>query len=152
MHRALHTQVLDVPQRCLSQDTLNPARERSLARGDGLCRRVERETTREMHTGPSFEWAEIFPIVDARVESEVCPLFFSLGTADRLSAVFETAGLINVVTERLEIRLEWASAEEACGAAFVGGPVALAYSRFDDERNTARRTQRVSRIHRVLAE
>ena len=82
-------------------------------------------------------WAEIFPIVDARVESDVCPLFFSLGTADRLSAVFETAGLIDVVTERLEIRLEWASAEEACGAAFVGGPVALAYSRFDERTRLA---------------
>lgn len=27
-------------------------------------------------------WAEIFPIVDARVESEVCPLFFQLGTQE----------------------------------------------------------------------
>lgn len=76
-------------------------------------------------------WAEIFPIVDAQVKSEVCPLFFSLGTADRLSALFRDAGLADVVTERLETRLEWASADEACGAAFVGGPVALAYSRFD---------------------
>jgi len=77
-------------------------------------------------------WAEIFPIVDAQVKSEVCPLFFSLGTADRLSMVCRDQGLSDVVTERIETHLEWASAEEACGAAFAGGPVALAYSRFDE--------------------
>jgi ubiquinone/menaquinone biosynthesis C-methylase UbiE len=76
-------------------------------------------------------WADIFPIVDAHVKSEVCPLFFSLGTADRLADVYRDAGLVDIVTERLETRLEWASDDDACGAAFVGGPVALAYSRFD---------------------
>jgi ubiquinone/menaquinone biosynthesis C-methylase UbiE len=76
-------------------------------------------------------WADIFPIVDAQVKSEVCPLFFSLGTADRLADVFREAGLVDVVTQRIETRLEWASDDDACGAAFVGGPVALAYSRFD---------------------
>ena len=29
-------------------------------------------------------WAAIFPIVEARVQSEVCPLFFQLGTQDTL--------------------------------------------------------------------
>jgi ubiquinone/menaquinone biosynthesis C-methylase UbiE len=71
-------------------------------------------------------WAEVFPIVDARVKSDVCPLFFALGTANRLSAVLQEAGLAEVATERLETDLLWASADEACGAAFVGGPVALA--------------------------
>jgi hypothetical protein len=70
----------------------------------------------------------------------VCPLFFSLGTADRLADVFREAGLVDVVTERIETRLEWASDDDACGAAFVGGPVALAYSRFD-----ARTRHRVQR-------
>jgi hypothetical protein len=42
------------------------------------------------------------------------------------------AGFNAVVSERLATRLEFASDDEACGAAFVGGPVALAYSRFDD--------------------
>jgi SAM-dependent methyltransferase len=78
-------------------------------------------------------WAEIFPIVDARVQSDVCPLFFSLGTADRLGRIFDDAGLVDVTTERLETRLEWTSDDDALGAAFVGGPVALAYSRFDDD-------------------
>lgn len=77
-------------------------------------------------------WADIFPIVEAQVQSDVCPLFFSLGTADRLSTVMHDAGLTDVVTERLDTHLEWSSAEDACGAAFTGGPVALAYSRFDE--------------------
>jgi SAM-dependent methyltransferase len=77
-------------------------------------------------------WADIFPIVDAQVKSDVCPLFFALGTANRLSGVFEDAGLIDIVTQRLNTRLEWTSPDEACDAAFAGGPVALAYSRFDE--------------------
>ena len=77
-------------------------------------------------------WAEIFPIVDARVKSEVCPMFFSLGTGNTLADVFRDAGLVDVVSERIETRLEWASDDEACGAAFEGGPVALAYGRFDE--------------------
>jgi hypothetical protein len=36
-----------------------------------------------------------------------------------------------VVTKRIDTRLDWSSDDEACGAAFTGGPVALAYSRFD---------------------
>lgn len=85
-------------------------------------------------------WADIFPIVDARVKSEVCPMFFSLGTGDSLANVFREAGLVDIVTERIETRLEWASDDEACGAAFVGGPVALAYGRFDER--TRYRVQR----------
>jgi hypothetical protein len=85
-------------------------------------------------------WAEIFPIVDARVKSEVCPMFFSLGTGTTLADVFRDAGLVDVVSERIETRLEWASDDEACGAAFEGGPVALAYGRFDER--TKYRVQR----------
>lgn len=77
-------------------------------------------------------WAEIFPIVDARVESDVCPMFFQLGTGDSLAAAFTAAGFFQVRSERLQTILHYDSAEDACGAAFAGGPVALAYSRFDD--------------------
>jgi ubiquinone/menaquinone biosynthesis C-methylase UbiE len=76
-------------------------------------------------------WADIFPIVDARVTTEVCPLFFHLGTHDRLAQAFATAGFEQIVSDRLSTLLAYASPEEACGAAFAGGPVALAYSRFD---------------------
>ena len=76
-------------------------------------------------------WADIFPIVDARVTTEVCPLFFHLGTHDMLAQTFAAAGFAHMVSDRLSTLLAYASPEEACGAAFAGGPVALAYSRFD---------------------
>jgi len=77
-------------------------------------------------------WAQIFPIVDARVATEVCPLFFRLGTGDVLARAFEAAGLVDVRTHRFELPLAWATDAEACGAAFDAGPVALAWSRFDE--------------------
>jgi ubiquinone/menaquinone biosynthesis C-methylase UbiE len=77
-------------------------------------------------------WAAIFPIVDARVQSEVCPMFFQLGTGDRLERVAADSGFADVRSERLQVVLRYASADEAVGAAFAGGPVALAYSRFDE--------------------
>jgi len=77
-------------------------------------------------------WAEIFPIVDARVQSDVCPLFFQLGTGAALKSLFEAAGFGQTETVRLSTLMRYPSEEEALGAAFAGGPVALAYSRFDD--------------------
>jgi ubiquinone/menaquinone biosynthesis C-methylase UbiE len=81
-------------------------------------------------------WAEIFPIVDARVESEVCPLFFQLGTGEALQYSFENAGFTDIVTDRISTTLPYESGDDAIGAAFAGGPVALAYSRFDDQTRT----------------
>jgi ubiquinone/menaquinone biosynthesis C-methylase UbiE len=78
-------------------------------------------------------WAEIFPIVDRRVASEVCPMFFQLGTGDMLQNQMQAAGFTGVRVERIAVTLDYASADEAVGAAFAGGPVALAYSRFDDQ-------------------
>jgi ubiquinone/menaquinone biosynthesis C-methylase UbiE len=77
-------------------------------------------------------WAEAFPIVDARVESEVCPLFFQLGTGSTLQEKLEGAGFTDVVSDRIGTILHYDSPEQACCAAFEGGPMALAYSRFDD--------------------
>ncbi|MFI5311529.1 MAG: class I SAM-dependent methyltransferase [Gemmatimonadales bacterium] len=77
-------------------------------------------------------WADIFPIVDARVQSEVCPMFFQLGNGDGLRWTMNAAGFTDIVVERISTTLRYASGEEACGAAFDGGPVALAYSRFDE--------------------
>ena len=76
-------------------------------------------------------WAEIFPIVEARVQSEVCPLFFQLGTHDLLAQTFRDAGFQDVISTCLSTILHYDSSEAACGAAFAGGPVALAYARFD---------------------
>jgi ubiquinone/menaquinone biosynthesis C-methylase UbiE len=82
-------------------------------------------------------WAEIFPITDARVVSEVCPLFFGLGARNMLAASLEAAGFRDVRQQRLSSVLHYSSAEEALTAAFRGGPVALAYGRFDDATKAA---------------
>lgn len=44
----------------------------------------------------------------------------------------EGAGFVDVNVIRMSTVLKYASDEEACGAAFAGGPVALAYSRFNE--------------------
>ena len=78
-------------------------------------------------------WAEIFPIVDFRVSTEVCPLFFQLGNGDGLSIALDMAGFADVEVERISTTLHYESEESALGAVFAGGPVAMAYSRFDAE-------------------
>jgi ubiquinone/menaquinone biosynthesis C-methylase UbiE len=80
----------------------------------------------------SCGWAEIFPITDARVASEVCPMFFQLGTSDTLARSFAAAGFTDIRSTRLRTTLRYASPDEALRAVFRGGPVALAYSRFDE--------------------
>lgn len=91
-------------------------------------------------------WAEIFPITDARVESEVCPMFFQLGTQDALQQTFTLAGFSDVAYERLPSVLNYDSPDAAVGAAFAGGPVALAYSRFDDATRMAVRAEYLASI------
>ena len=76
-------------------------------------------------------WSPMFPIVDAEVETEVCPLFFSLGEPDALAQLCSDAGFERLRQRRIATVLSYANADEACDAAFVGGPVALAWSRFD---------------------
>jgi hypothetical protein len=76
-------------------------------------------------------WASVFPIVDAEVQSEVCPLFFQLGLADTLAQECAMAGMQVLGQERLNTVLHYDAAEQACDAIFIGGPVALAWSRFD---------------------
>lgn len=78
-------------------------------------------------------WAEIFPIVEARVKSVVCPMFFQLGAQDALSQALQMAGFTDVISERLPSLITFDSPDEACEAAFAGGPVALPYFRFDDQ-------------------
>jgi len=78
-------------------------------------------------------WAEIFPIVDARVKSEVCPLFFQLGSNGVLAAALEAAGHGDVVVERITAVLRYETDDDALMAAFAAGPVALAYSKFPPE-------------------
>ncbi len=77
-------------------------------------------------------WAGIFPVVDSRVETEVCPLFFALGSGGSLERHFERAGFTGIRSERLSTTLEYPNERAALRAAFEGGPVAMAYGRFDD--------------------
>jgi len=76
-------------------------------------------------------WAAVFPIVDAEVASDVCPLFFALGGGDALARLCHDAGLARVELRRIGTTLLYDDGDDACDAAFVGGPVALAWSRFD---------------------
>jgi ubiquinone/menaquinone biosynthesis C-methylase UbiE len=76
-------------------------------------------------------WSGCFEVVDREVASEVCPLFFRLGQGDRLAGACSEAGFGAVQTRRIGTTLDYASADEACDAVFMGGPVALAWSRFD---------------------
>jgi ubiquinone/menaquinone biosynthesis C-methylase UbiE len=78
-------------------------------------------------------WAALFSIVDAEVASEVCPLFFRLGQQDALARLCAQERFEAIEQHRIAVTLDYADAEEACRAAFVGGPVALAWSRFDDD-------------------
>jgi ubiquinone/menaquinone biosynthesis C-methylase UbiE len=78
-------------------------------------------------------FAQVFPIVDAHVESEVCPLFFSLGVPGAPRASLERAGFTDVVEESVPVTLSWESADEACQAMLEGGAVAMAWSRFSAE-------------------
>jgi SAM-dependent methyltransferase len=78
-------------------------------------------------------WAEVFPIVDAEVTSEVCPLFFRLGQADALAHACSAAGFAVTACSRISTTLNYSNDREACDAAFIGGPVALAWSRLTPE-------------------
>ncbi|MDH4038197.1 MAG: class I SAM-dependent methyltransferase [Candidatus Krumholzibacteria bacterium] len=81
----------------------------------------------------SCGWADIFEIVERRVSTDVCPLFFQLGTGDTQKRLFEGAGFKDVKNERINVTLDYENARDACIAAFAGGPVAMAYSRFDEK-------------------
>lgn len=76
-------------------------------------------------------WAELFPIVDRRVASEVCPLFFRLGTGDALQHNLNVAGFDRIEIRRFTFPLHFSDEREAVVAAFDGGAVALAVTRFD---------------------
>jgi len=88
-------------------------------------------------------WAEIFEIVDKRVATEVCPMFFNLGNRDVLKRSFEMAGFSNVIFEKLNTILNYNTDEDACGAAFAEPRRAA--------RAACRRPRRNARCRRRLA-
>jgi len=68
-------------------------------------------------------------------------MFFRLGSAQNLQQAFRAAEFGGIVERRLETRLEYATGDEAYDAAFVGGPVALAYSHFSSDTKSEARKQ-----------
>jgi hypothetical protein len=56
------------------------------------------------------------------------------------------AGFEAVEQHRVTTTMEYTDADEACSAAFVGGPVALAWSRFDERIRARVRTRYVEAI------
>jgi len=76
-------------------------------------------------------WAPLFGIVEAEVASDVCPLFFGLGQGQSLARLCMGAGLQVRAQRRLADLLAYRHADDACDAALAGGPVAMAWSRFD---------------------
>ena len=76
-------------------------------------------------------WAEIFGIVDRFVQTDVCPLFFRLGTGQSLLTTFEDAGFVMTSSHRFSVRLTYANDQRALAATVDGGAVALAARRFD---------------------
>jgi SAM-dependent methyltransferase len=91
-------------------------------------------------------WADIFPIVESRVQSDVCPMFFQLGTGASLQLAFEAAGFQQVQSDRLTTMLHYVTSDLAADAAFAGGPVAMAYSRFDEPSRLAARAEYIASI------
>ena len=91
-------------------------------------------------------WAEIFPIVESRVKSDVCPMFFQLGTGASLQMALEASGFGNVESDRITATLHYATADEAADAAFAGGPVTMAYSRFDEPTRRSARADYIASI------
>lgn len=78
-------------------------------------------------------WAEVFPIVDARVSSEVCPMFFGTGAPGALERHFGNAGVEQVREHRQFETLFWRTDKDVVDAVLLGGPVALAVKRFGDD-------------------
>jgi SAM-dependent methyltransferase len=97
--------------------------------------------------GKRCGWSTVLPIIDAEVSGEVCPLFFRLGWQGELARLCAAAGFTDIRQRRVSLVLDFADAEEACDAVLVGGPVALAWSRFDE---TARARVRARYLDAIM--
>ena len=53
-------------------------------------------------------------------------------TLDQHKTRLKKAGFKEISLIKIETKLIYSSAEQACEASFLGGPVAMAYSRFDE--------------------
>jgi len=78
-------------------------------------------------------FADVFPIVEAQIKGDACPLFFSLGAPGALTSGLQRAGLDVTAEERMPVTLAWQSADDVCDALLEGGAVALAWKHFSLE-------------------
>jgi len=73
-----------------------------------------------------------FAIVRAEMPGDLHPGFVGMGQGDALARACAEAGFAKVEACRVLATLAFSGEDEACDAAFTGGPVALAWSRLDD--------------------
>jgi len=73
---------------------------------------------------------EVFPILGATLQMDVCPLFFSLGAPGAFAAALEAAGFRDAHEERTALEILWKDDDAACAAMFDGGPAAYPWSVF----------------------
>ena len=59
-------------------------------------------------------------------------MFFSLGNASALEIHLRQAGFSNITSRRIRTTLSYENTKDTLGAAFDGGPVALAYHKFNE--------------------
>jgi ubiquinone/menaquinone biosynthesis C-methylase UbiE len=86
-------------------------------------------------------WSGIFDVIQAEVKSQVCPTFFQLGGKNAAAEACSVASLRTVSVSRLVTVLRYTNDALACDAATLGGPVALAWSRFDEDTKARVRAQ-----------
>ncbi len=75
-------------------------------------------------------------------------MFFRVGSGDTLDIALHEAGLVDVQSSHAPTTLAYTTADAACDAAFLSGPVALAYSRFDEPTRLAVRGEYLASIER----
>ncbi len=60
------------------------------------------------------------------------PVVLRPGRRGALASACEAAGFHDIEERRIASTLVYADEDDACNAAFIGGPAALAWSRFDE--------------------
>ena len=75
-------------------------------------------------------------------------MFFRLGQQDTLADICSNAGFDVTARSRITTTLNYSDGDQACDAAFIGGPVALAWSRLDDEARRRSRARYLDAIGR----